>query len=351
MQQFHRLEDAIPAWRAKARLTAEAEPRVRRSAEPDQPRPAADSIPYQRIAAACLAWMTERGCWPNQAADKTRVANEIEAALRTLVLPSAPPRPSGDVRGSAWAITAAVGSALGALLVSPLTFLWFDNRLIGLFLGGTLGAFLAVRGVSALLERPRLVAVVRSATTLSSGGVVMGGVWRAIRGEALGLSRSVLWLMAVPLVLSVLKPRSADDGPVPVRDDAARKADIARAADIALAVAWAHPERLAAALGAKPAEPDRLPHPVIVALTQLQSDIVRGGSDKDVRESCDDLMQRLQESGYEWTSVPKGTAYEPEMAGLFEVFGSIPAGASVRTQRAAMTRDGQLVHKGELRRV
>ncbi len=62
-------------------------------------------------------------------------------------------------------------------------------------------------------------------------------------------------------------------------------------------------------------------------------------------------MQRLQESGYEWKSVPKGTPYEPEMAGLFEVFGSIPSGASVRTQRAAMTRDGQLVHKGELRRV
>nr|WP_294508676.1 hypothetical protein [uncultured Rhodopila sp.] len=351
MEQFHRLEDAIPAWRAKARLIAEADPRPRRSVEPEVARLPADGLPYQRIASACLVWMTERGCWPNQAADKTRVASEIEAALRSLVPPSPPPRQSGDVRGSAWAVTGAVGSAIGALLVSPLTFLWFDNRLIGLFLGGTLGAFLAVRGVSALLERPRLVAVVRSATALSSGGVVMGGVWRAIRGEALGLSRSVLWLMAVPLVLSVLQPRSAADGPAPVRDDAARKADIARAADMALAVAWAHPERLAAPLGAMRAEPDRLPRPVIVALTQLQADIVRGGSDKDIRDSCDDLMQRLQESGYAWTSIPKGTAFEPEMAGLFEVFGSIPSGASVRTQRAAMTRDGQLVHKGELRRV
>ncbi len=214
--------------------------------------------------------MTEKGCWPNQGADKARVANEIEAALRTLVQASQPPRQSADVRGSAWAITGAVGSAIGALLVSPLTFLWFDNRLIGLFLGGALGAFLAVRGVSALLERPRLVAVVRSATALSSGGVVMGGVWRAIRGEALGLGRSVLWLMAVPLVLSVLGPRSPGDA-VPVRDDAARKGDIARAADMALAVAWAHPERLAAPPGAKRAEADRLPRPVIVALTQLQA--------------------------------------------------------------------------------
>jgi hypothetical protein len=152
-------------------------------------------------------------------------------------------------------------------------------------------------------------------------------------------------------VLSVLQRRSPGEA-APVRDDAARKADIERAADMALAVAWSHPERLAAPLGgAKRAEADRLPRPVIVALTQLQGDIVRGGSDKDIRDSCDDLMQRLQESGYAWKSVPKGTPYEPEMAGLFEVFGTIPSGASVRTQRAAMTRDGQLVHKGELRRV
>jgi hypothetical protein len=349
MEQFHRLEDAIPAWRAKARLIAEAEPRPGRNAAPSPVPRAADTLPYQRIASACLAWMTERGCWPNQAADKTRVTNEIEAALRTLVPASPPPRQSGDVRGSAWAVTGAVGSAIGALLVSPLTFLWFDNRLIGLFLGGTLGAFLAIRGVSALLERPRLVAVVRSAATLSSGGVVMGGVWRAIRGEALGLGRSVLWLMAVPLVLSVLQPRPAGDA-APVRDDAARKADLARAADMALAVAWAHPERLAAPPGTRP-KADRLPRPVIVALSQLQADIARAGSDRDVRDSCDDLMQRLQESGYEWKSVAKGTPYEPEMAGLFEVFGIIPPGAPVRTQRTAMIRDGEVVHKGELRRV
>lgn len=339
MEAFHRLEDALPAWRARL--------------PPLLSGPSVDgaAVPYQRIASACLAWMTERGCWPNQAADKTRVANEIEAALRRLATPSAPSRQSGEVRGSAWAVTAAVGSAAGALLVSPLTFLWFDNRLIGLFAGGTLGAFLAVRGVAALLDRPRLVAVVRSTAALSSGGVVVGSVWRAIRGEALGLGRSFLWLLAVPLVMGVLQPRRGSVPAAPARDDAARSADVARAADIALAVAWSHPERFAVAALAPRAEPERLPRPVLVALAQLQSDLVGGGSDRDVRESSDDLLQRLQESGFEWKSVPRGTPYESEMAALFDVFGTIPPGQAVRTQRAAMTRDGRVVHKGELRRV
>jgi hypothetical protein len=186
---------------------------------------------------------------------------------------------------------------------------------------------------------------------LSSGGVVVGSVWRAIRGEALGLGRSFLWLLAVPLVMGVLQPRKGTVLAAPARDDAARSADVARAADIALAVAWSHPDRFAAAALAPRAEPERLPRPVLVALAQLQSDLVGGGSDRDVRESSDDLLQRLQESGFEWKSVPRGTPYESEMAALFDVFGTIPPGQAVRTQRAAMTRDGRVVHKGELRRV
>jgi hypothetical protein len=337
MTRFHRLEDAFPAWRARAR-------RIAGGSAPDTA-----GLPFERIATACLAWMTENECWPNKAADKRQVAAEIEAALRQLVVPSPSPVPGGDVRGSAWAITAAAGSALGALALSPLTYLWFDNRLIGLFAGGTLGAFIAVKGVGALLERPRLVAVIRSAAAFSSGGVVMGGVWRAIRGQSLGLGRSVLWLLAAPLVMSVLQPRAATArAELPAGFGGG---DLARAIDLALAVAWAHPDRLGMIMEATRPEPERLPRPVVVALTQLQSDIARGRPDRDIRESCDDLLQRLQESGYAWVSVSKGTPFDPDMAALFEVFGTIPPGQGVRTQRAAMTRHGEVVQKGELRRV
>jgi len=280
-----------------------------------------------------------------------RVVNEVEAALRDLTTPVQESGPDGDVPGSAWAVPAAAGSSLGALILSPLTFLWFDNRLIGLFAGGALGAFLAVKGVSALLERPRLVSVVRSAAVLSAGGLFMRGIWRATRGESLGWVRSVLWLLATPLVMSVLQPRRAALAADAGRDDPARRrAELAQAADLALAVSWCHPERLAAPEDQRPAEPGHLPGTVLVALSQLRSELTRGGSDRDVRESSEDLLQRLQEGGFEWRSVSPGTPYDPEMATLFDVFGTIPPGQAVRTQRAAITRRGQVVNRGELRR-
>jgi hypothetical protein len=151
--------------------------------------------------------------------------------------------------------------------------------------------------------------------------------------------------------MSVLRPRPAALGAGPAQDDPARRsAEFAQAADLALAVSWCHPDRLAAPEDKHPAEPDHLPGPVLVALSQLQSELTRGGSDRDVRESCEDLLQRLQEGGFEWRSVSPGTPYDPEMAALFDVFGTIPPGQAVRTQRAAVTRHGQVVNKGELRR-
>jgi len=356
MEQFHRLEDALPDWRARARRIAEAEagavpPARDLGTEQGRFAPDLERLPVHRIASACLAWMTEHGCWPNQAADMERVENEVAAALRDLITPTPEPGPDGDVPGSAWAIPAAAGSGLGALLLSPLTFLWFDNRLIGLFAGGALGAFLAVKGVSALLERPRLVSVVRSAAVLSAGGMVTRGIWGAIRGESLGWVRSVLWLLATPLLMSVLQPRRAAPGANPAGDGPARRsAELAQAADLALAVSWCHPDRLVMPEDKRPAEPGDLPGPVLVALSQLQSELTRGASDRDVRESCEDLLQRLEEGGFEWRSVSPGTPYDQEMAALFDVFGTIPPRQAVRTQRAAITRRGQVVSKGELRR-
>jgi hypothetical protein len=343
MQQFHRLEDAYPFWRAQARLLARTEPAAASEAA---------RLPFQRIAAACLDWMTTEECWPNHAADMPAVAAEIEAAMRHLVTPlpyTAAPAAAMETRPAAWAMPAATGSGLGALLMSPLTFLWFDNRLIGLFAGGVLGAFLAVRGIAALLDRPRLMGLIRTAAPLSGSGMVIGGVWRAIRGQSFGMFRSGLLLAAAPLVLSVLQPRPAQAAP---RDDSARReAEFAQAADIALAVAWTHPDRFPPVIDCPRTEPDTLPRPVIVALSQLQGDLTRGGSNDDIRESCDELLQRLEEAGYEWKSVAKGTQYEPGMAALYDVFGTVQPGQPVRTQRAAVTRHGQVMHRGELRRI
>jgi hypothetical protein len=151
--------------------------------------------------------------------------------------------------------------------------------------------------------------------------------------------------------MSVLQPRRAAPGANPAGDGPARRsAELAQAADLALAVSWCHPDRLVMPEDKRPAEPGDLPGPVLVALSQLQSELTRGASDRDVRESCEDLLQRLEEGGFEWRSVSPGTPYDQEMAALFDVFGTIPPRQAVRTQRAAITRRGQVVSKGELRR-
>jgi hypothetical protein len=331
MAGFHRFEDALPAWRVAARSTAAG------PAEPDDER---------RIVAACLAWMDRQGCWPNRTANMTRVAAEVQAAVHQLAVPLPQPATADAVRPAAWAVPAAAGAAVGALVVSPLTFLWFDNRAIGLFLGGTLGAFLAVRGLAALLDRPMLVAAIRSAASLSGGGVVLGGLWRAFRGQSVGWLRSALWLAVAPLLLTVVKPwHKAERAPAA---PPARQIGADQAADLALAVAWAHPDRMPPAPETSPAEPDLLPPAIWVSLTRLQAELARPGP--DLRDACEDLFQRFQEDGYVWQSVPRGTPFSLETEAAFDAFGTLAPGQPVRTQRGAILRHGQVVQKGEIRR-
>ena len=72
MQQFHRLEDAYPFWRAQARLLAKAEP---------GPGGEAARLPFQRIATACLDWLSAEECWPNRAADMPAVTGVMMEEL------------------------------------------------------------------------------------------------------------------------------------------------------------------------------------------------------------------------------------------------------------------------------
>jgi hypothetical protein len=333
MAGFHRFEDALPAWRVAAR-SASAGP-----VGPDDER---------RIVAACLAWMDRQGCWPNQTADMTRVAAEVQAAVHQLAVPLPEPATADNVRPSAWAVPAAAGAAVGALVVSPLTFLWFDNRSIGLFIGGTLGAFLAVRGLAALLDRPLLVSAIRSAASLSGGGVVLGGLWRAFRGQSVGWLRSGLWLAVAPLLLTVVRPwHKAERVPAA---PGGRQIGAVQAADLALAVAWAHPDRMPPEAETLPTEPDRLPPAIWVSLTRLQAELARRGPGPDLRDACEDLFQRFQEDGYVWQSVSRGTPFSPETAAAFDAFGMLAPGQPVRTQRSAILRLGQVVQKGEIRR-
>lgn len=361
MAQFHRFEDALPAWRVQARLIAAGgragSPRSRQRgglvslATPGRGTGVPGGGPHDDIASACLTWLVGHGCWPNQAADMQRVEAEVQAAVHQLVEPLPEPAPTGDIRGAAWAVPAAIGAAVGALIVSPLTWIWFDNRAIGLFIGGALGAFLAVRGLAALLDRPALVSALRSAASLSGGGMVVGGMWRAIRGQSIGLFRSVMWLTVAPLLLTVLQSRLVALRTGSSANDAVRqRADLIQVADLALAVAWAHPERVPHHVETPPIGTTLLTGAIWAALSRLHADLARAGSGQELREACDDVFQRFEEDGYEWQSVPRGARYAADMAGAYEAFGTVAVGQPVRTQRDAVTRRGQLIHKGEIRR-
>jgi hypothetical protein len=341
MAQFPRFEDALPAWRVQARLV----PQAGRGAAPPGSRP------HDPIASACLTWLAGHGCWPNQAADMRRVEAEVQAAIHQLVEPLPEQEPAWEIRSSAWAVPAAAGAAIGALIVSPLTWIWFDNRSIGLLLGATLGAYLAVRGLAALLDRPGLVSAMRSAVSLSGGGLVVGGVWRAIRGQSFGFFRSVMWLSVAPLLLTVVQSRLLALRSGGAADDrAGRRAEQSQVADLTLAVCWAHPDRLPPPAGAPPIGRDLLTGAIWAALSRLQPELAGGRSTQDLREAGEELFQRFQENGYEWQSIARGTPYAVEMAATFDVFGTVAPGQPVRTQRRAITRHGQVIHKGELRR-
>ena len=340
MKQARSFEDLLPAWQAYARALAEA-PSANGASESSQ------SL-QGRIALACPTWLAEQGAWLNRDVDMAMVATDVRAALVRLAGPPAPEAEDSVMDAAALAAPAAVGSALGALALSPLTLLWFDNRAIGLALGGVLGAYLVVRVIGTLLDRPAVLAAAQRATALAGGGIAINGVWRAIRGLTPSLFKSAAWLVAVPFLLTLVRP-TAGRRPSTSAERARKLAMIDRAAALALAICWSNPDRLPPA--PKPTGAEPLPGSVWDALVRLKADLARNSSIEDMRDSCEDLFQRCQEAGFDWKSAPPGTPYDDEMAEAFDTFGLIAPGQAVRTSRAALTRNGEIVRRGEVRRV
>jgi hypothetical protein len=340
MKQARGFEDLLPAWQAYARALAGA-PLANGASETFQ------SL-QGRIASACPGWLAEQGAWPNRDVDMAMVATDVRAALVRLSGPPATEAEDSVMDAAALAAPAAVGSALGALALSPLTLLWFDNRAIGLALGGVLGAYLVVRVIGMLLDRPGVLAAAQRATAIAGGGIAINGVWRAIRGLTPSLFKSAAWLVAVPFLLTLVRP-TAGRRPSTSVERARKLAMIDRAAALALALCWSNPDRLPPAPKPKGAEP--LPGPVWDSLVRLKADLARNTPIEDLRDSCEDLFQRCQEAGYDWKSAPPGAPYDNEMAEAFDTFGLIAPGQPIRTSRAALTRNGEVIRRGEVKRV
>jgi hypothetical protein len=302
----------------------------------------------------CLDWLRAAKQWPE--ADAGEHAHpELAAALQHLPRFELPaPEPTLRLPVASTAIAAAVGAALLMLLVAPLAHLAMNSRELGLFAGGILGSAGLVALVSWLAATPKIRKALSTAMTVSTAGTLVGGVWSFWRQSATGWLRGSLGLLGTSFVLFVARPRlewpSRESYLTHVREPL--KLHLRHVADLVLGWCWAHPVRYPDTPETTNSSAAGLPGTVSAALSDLHAQLA--GSKEtpaDLRDSVEELLQRFEDDGYEWKSVEPGTPFDEALKEDFETFGLIETGQPVRTRRAALRRRGELVQKGELRRV
>jgi hypothetical protein len=374
MTKFDRLEDVTPEWRTyfSDKLAGAEVEQVRRGVEAVLPErvDVGDPVQLDRITVAvrdatrrrvresvmpaCLGWLRENGYWAEGEARENRALHEIAGALDGLA-PFQPrlPTPVATVKNLSWVIPSAAGAALGAVALTPLSLLLLNSREVGLFAGGVLGAAGLVALVGVLASRPDLVGGLESGLKWVGFLALPVGVWRGLRGRPAGWLRATAYTLASWLLLGTVRPRTA----LPSRAEVLAALDdqlhrlLLHDADLVLAWCWAHPDRL------KPTQPALSSMPslsgsVCDALGALHATLDgRSSRPEDLADAAEALLQRVQEEGYEWRSVVRGTPYDVSMGSLFSKFGMIDVGQPVETLKPATVRGGVAVQPGVIRRL
>ncbi len=320
MNRLRRLEEVLPGWwdrstpaveeavtaitrAADAVLSERVDPRdaAARVELTRSVREGAERFARDRLVPDCLAMLRDRGDWENGDAPEARVRTDLERALS--FLPAFEPElPSSTAQTASRSVVvpAVVGATLGALALGALTFLAFGQREVGLFLGGILGAATAAELAARLRAfRPRAVAPARTDCVTALAG---------------------------------------------------RVRDLLRHhADLVLAWCWAHPDRLKPKTVHEPGED--LPAPVCDALTSLRETLSRNHArPEDIRDEAEILMQRFEEAGYTWVTLPVGIPLDGTIQDRFDAYGVIAAGQLVRVRRQALLRNGSVVRRGLIQR-
>jgi hypothetical protein len=354
-----RIEDVIVAWRqyiwkiidelhergeflAQEQFTA-AEGKISLSAEGKE-------IDVWLIE-KCFLWLTEKGYWHKKDCDRVMVITEVRSGLSRLRRELFPEAESSEIDRHSWALSIAICSALGALLLSPLGAVLMDARTPGVFFGAVAGAYIATRGLEQLGHHRKVGELLRTAFGVAGSGLAASGMWRALRGRLGGGARAFVEAALVWLLALLLKP-----GPVIAASGQVfgkRFVDDLRwKADLALALLWASPERQVRVEEREPELPvPVLAGPICAALSDLRKDLDSIEPASELRDSLEALFQRFEEDGYEWKFVPAGTEFEPEMENIFKTFGNIRPGEPVKTRQAAILRRNKLIDRGELRRL
>lgn len=303
----------------------------------------------------CRQWLRESKLWPQSADSDELIQRELVAALQELPV-FEPPPPEPVPRLPAWslALAAACGAMVGMLLATPLTLLLLGQRDVGLFVGGILGSASLVALVNLLATAPQVRTAVSSVLLVSGAGSIIGGVWSYWRNQSTGWLRAGLGLLATYFVVFLARPRLV----WPARTEYAQRVvqqwrkHLGHVADLVFAWCWAHPSRWPSQVGGEKEQTSALSGPLCAVLADLRGQLDSSGSTPaDLRDSVEELLQRFEDDGYEWKTVTANTPFEESMKEDFSTFGLIEPGQPVRTRRAALRRRGELVRKGELRRV
>ncbi len=277
----------------------------------------------------CLAWLELQGILAAPPSRPTLpglpAMPESEAAYQALepvVWPAltavAPP---AGLRGGFWALWAGLGALAGGLALNLIA-RWLDDpgRTIVL-IGAVAGAAGLVRGVAALIER-------RSGE--ESRASLLGRIAARFRAPAGSVPLAVRLAALAPQIEAL-----AD-----------------RAVDLALVGCWGLRCAVPSGSDGEPPPREREPLGALDALGMVHALAHRPDPDPAaVLEAAAEALQRFEDDGYRWETVPDGTPYDPAaLSDRFDAWGVIAPGQPVFTRKAALLRQGLLIRRGILAR-
>jgi hypothetical protein len=180
-------------------------------------------------------------------------------------------------------------------------------------------------------------------------GALVAGTVDLARGKSPGWLKRAAILLTQGLVISLVRPRVVG----PSRADCLEalsesiRQRLRHDADLALAWCWAYPRPKD-----EPAKVETgIPADVLQAIDSLRTIcLFPSAGPEDVIGAAEALQQRVEEQGYEWLTVEKGTAYTELLATHFDIYGLIPPGQPVQMEQAAILRRGKVERRGLLRK-
>ena len=278
----------------------------------------------EKLIPACSLWLQKSGISPAPTSEiSTDVFRSLELRFGSTATTNPMDRPTRPV---ASAVAASSGALLGALVSRWFS---FDSQPKGWIIALVVGAAGAVFVLSWFLRWLRMAAI---------------GTWHP------GL------------------PGFHRTSPRRIRDSGATRSlledrlgqFLRESADLVLALNWVQVRcQRQASRSAVPQQIPRIspssdggePTSLYEAIGRLDALLTSGNNDgQELKAASEEVVQRFQDEGFEWRTLPEETRYDAATVCLFDSFGHIEKGHSIKTLRPALLRDGVLKKRGLVRR-